>query len=66
MSPIAVLATTDVLARIKENDVQQKTLICLAAISLAAVAFAFIAGPKPCTGNYLQDKIVCNMLENQE
>lgn len=53
-----LFATTDVLARIKENDVQQKILIGLAALSLAVIAFVFIARPKPCTGNVMQDDLI--------
>lgn len=57
MSPIAILATTDVLARIKEIDVQ-KILIAMATIGLVVIAIAFTARPKPCTGNVMQDDLI--------
>ncbi|MGM5025724.1 hypothetical protein AB8B02_05820 [Tardiphaga sp. 862_B3_N4_1] len=37
---------------------QQKILIGLAALSLAVIAFVFIARPKPCTGNVMQDDLI--------
>lgn len=61
-----LFATTDVLARIKENEVQQRILIGMAALSLVVIAFAFVARPKPCTGNYLQDSLACNMIGDEK